>query len=189
MRRWSDRSACCAAGDDHPVGAPAGRQGRRIRATENLIAAEKTAGVSHHVALSVVGADRMPDSGYMRAKVAQGTRITSSGLPYTVLRATQFFEFACGIADSCTELNTVRVPDAPIVLEEPANAVVEFVGPECLPFEQFIRAALTQYRDSPNVVTDPHARYFGTALEPRSLAAADAAVGGRLRFATWLPGR
>jgi len=172
--------------------------------TENLIAAEKTAGVSHHVVLSVVGADRMPDSGYMRAKVAQETRITSSGLPYTVLRATQFFEFACGIADSCTPENTVRVPDAliqpvaatevaarlaAIVLEEPANAVVEFGGPECFPFEQFIRAALTQYRDTRNVVTDPHARYFGTALEPRSLVAADTAARGRLRFATWLPGR
>jgi uncharacterized protein YbjT (DUF2867 family) len=174
------------------------------RATDNLIAAEKIAGTSHHVALSVVGADRMADRGYMRAKVAQETRIIGSGLPYTVLRATQFFEFARGIADSCTEGNTVRVPDAliqpvaatevaarlaAIAVEEPADAVVEFGGPERLPFEQFIRAALTQYRDTRDVVTDPHAHYFGSALEPRTLVADDDAARGRLRFASWLPGR
>lgn len=172
--------------------------------TANVIAAEKAAGVNHHVALSVVGADRMPDSGYMRAKVAQESRVVGAGIAHTVLRATQFFEFAGGIADSCTEGNTVRVPDAliqpiaatevaaklaAIALEAPANAIVEFGGPEYLPFDQFIRTALTQYRDSRDVVTDPHARYFGTALQPRTLVAADTAPRGRLRFANWLPGR
>ncbi|OIN80146.1 SDR family oxidoreductase [Mycobacterium malmoense] len=172
--------------------------------TANLVAAERTAGVAHHVALSVVGADRMPDSGYMRAKVAQEAGIVGSGVAYTVLRATQFFEFACGIADSCTDENTVRVPDAliqPIAATEvaarlaaigagaPANAIVELGGPECLSFEHFIRAVLTRYGDTRTVSTDPHARYFGTALEPRTLVAADTAARGRLRLANWLAGR
>ncbi|ORA82770.1 NAD(P)H-binding protein [Mycobacterium malmoense] len=172
--------------------------------TANLVTAERAAGVAHHVALSVVGADRMPDSGYMRAKVAQEAGIVGSGVAYTVLRATQFFEFACGIADSCTDGNTIRVPDAliqPIAATEvaarlaaigagaPANAIVELGGPECLSFEHFIRAALTRYGDTRTVSTDPHARYFGTALEPRTLVAADTAARGRLRLANWLAGR
>ncbi len=172
--------------------------------TAHLVEAEKTAGVTHHVALSVVGADRMPGSGYMRAKVAQESRVVGSGISYTVLRATQFFEFADGIADSCTDGTTVRLPDAliqPIAATEvaaklaaiavgpPADAIVELGGPEYLPFEQFIRTALRQHGDTRRVLTDPDARYFGASLEPRTLVAAESADRGGIRFADWLPGR
>lgn len=173
-------------------------------AADNLIAAEQAAGVAHHVGLSVVGADRMPDSGYMRAKVAQEGRIAGSGVPYTILRATQFFEFAGGIADACTDGNTVRVPDAliqPVAATEvaaklaaiavaaPANAVVELGGPQYLPFGEFIGTALTHYRDSRAVVTDPSARYFGTALQSRTLVADETAARAVIRFRDWLAGR
>jgi len=171
-------------------------------ATANLLAAERAADVMHHVALSVVGADRMPDSGYMRAKVAQENGIGASGVAYTILRATQFFEFAGGIADSCADGDTIRVPPAliqpiagtevaaklaVIATQAAANAVVEFGGPEYLPFEEFIRTACTHYADIRDVVTDPHARYFGTPLQERTLVTEVA--GGRIRFADWLPGR
>ena len=170
--------------------------------TANLLAAERAADVAHHVALSVVGADRMPDSGYMRAKVAQESGIVASGVAYTILRATQFYEFATGIADSCADGDTIRVPPAliqpiagtevaaklaVIATQARANAVVEFGGPEYLPFEGFIRTACAHYADTRDVVTDPHARYFGTPLEERTLVT-DVA-GGRIRFADWLPGR
>jgi uncharacterized protein YbjT (DUF2867 family) len=170
--------------------------------TANLLAAERAAEVTHHVALSVVGADRMPDSPYMRAKVAQENDVVASGVPYTILRATQFFEFAGGIADSCADGDTIRVPPAliqPIAGTEVAaklaiiaaqaaiNAVVEIGGPEYLPFEEFIRTACAHYGDTRNVVTDPHARYFGTALQERTLVT-DAAW-GRIRLANWLAGR
>lgn len=172
--------------------------------TANLLAAEQTAGVAHHVALSIVGADRMPDSGYLRAKVAQESRIIYSGIAYTILRATQFFEFAGAIADSCTDGDRVRVPEAliqpiaatevaarlaAVAVDAPANAVVELGGPEYLPFENFIRTALTQHGDTRVVVTDPHARYFGTALESRTLVTDDTGARGRIRFANWLAGR
>lgn len=170
--------------------------------TTNLLAAERDAGVAHHVALSVVGADRMPDGRYMRAKVAQESQIVDSGIGYTILRATQFFEFAGAVADSCTEKDTIRVPDAliqPIAATEvaarlaaiavgaPANAIVELGGPEYLPFENFIRTACTHRGDTRVVVTDPQAHYFGAALEPRTLVTDD--TGGRIRFGAWLPGR
>jgi len=172
--------------------------------TANLLAAGQTAGVAHHVALSVVGADRMPDSGYMRAKVAQEARIAGSGLGYTILRATQFFEFAGAIADSCTDGDTVRVPEAliqpiagtevaaklaAIALDAARNAVVEFGGPECFQLANFIGTALTQYRDPRAVVTDANARYFGTDLESRTLVTGDTAARGRIRFGNWLAGR
>jgi uncharacterized protein YbjT (DUF2867 family) len=171
-------------------------------ATANLLAAEQAADVTHHLALSVVGADRMPDSGYMRAKVAQEKGIVASGVAYTILRATQFFEFAGGIADSCADGGTIRVPPAliqPIAGTEVAaklaviatqaatNAVVELGGPEYLPFEEFIRTACTHYADHRPVVTDPNARYFGTELQERTLVT-DVA-GGRIRFTDWLAGR
>jgi uncharacterized protein YbjT (DUF2867 family) len=171
----------------------------------NLVAAERAAGVGHHVVLSVVGADRMPDSGYMRAKVAQERRIIDSGIAYTVLRATQFFEFACGIADSCTDGNAVRVPDAliqpvaatevaaklaTIAVEAPADAVIELGGPEYLPLEVFIRTACAHYGDARVVVTDPHARYFGTELKKRTLVTDDdTAARGRIRYRDWLAAR
>jgi uncharacterized protein YbjT (DUF2867 family) len=172
--------------------------------TANLATAEQAAGVTHHVALSVAGADRMPDSGYMRAKVAQEGGIVGSGIAYTILRATQFFEFAGAIADSCTDGDTVRVPEAliqpvagtevaaklaGIAVDAAANAVVEFGGPECFPFENFIRTALAHHGDARVVVTDPHARYFGTPLESRTLVTADTAARGRIRFGNWLAGR
>jgi uncharacterized protein YbjT (DUF2867 family) len=172
--------------------------------TANLLAAERSAGVAQHLALSVVGADRMPDSGYMRAKVAQETRIVGSGIAYTVLRATQFFEFAGGIADSCADGDTIRVPaaliqpiaatevaakSAAIAVKAPANAVVELGGPEYFPFEEFIRAGCAHFGDSRVVVTDPNARYFGTPLQPRTLVADDTAARGVIRFRDWLPGR
>lgn len=170
--------------------------------TANLLAAERAAEVAHHVALSVVGVDRMPDSGYMRAKVEQENGIGASGVAYTILRATQFFEFARGIADSCADGDTVRVPAAliqpiagtevaaklaAITTQTAANAVVEIGGPQYLPFEEFIRTACTHYADTRAVVTDPHARYFGTELQERTLVTD--VVGGRIRFADWLPGR
>jgi uncharacterized protein YbjT (DUF2867 family) len=173
-------------------------------ATDNLITAERAAGVGHHVALSVVGADRLPESGYMRAKVAQESRITESGVPHTILRATQFFEFARGIADACADGNTVRVPDAliqPVAATEvaakltaiavaaPAGGVIEFGGPQQLPFAEFIGTALRHYRDGRAVVTDPSARYFGAALESRTLVADDDAARARIRFPDWLAGR
>ena len=189
---------------DSPSYDDAGLMNFFTTSTANLLAAEQTAGVAHHVALSVVGADRMPDSGYMRAKAAQESRIVGAGIGYTVLRATQFFEFAGGIADSCTDGDTVRVPAAliqpiagtevaakltAIAAEAPANAVVELGGPEYLPFEEFIRTALTQHGDSRVVVTDPNARYFGALLGQRTLVTDDTAARGVIRFGAWLPGR
>ena len=170
--------------------------------TANLLAAERAAEVAHHVALSVVGADRMPDSGYMRAKVAQESGIVASGVAYTILRATQFFEFAGGIADSCTDGDTVRVPAAliqpiagievaaklaVIATQAAANAVVELGGPEYLPLEEFIRTACAHYADTRQIVTDPDARYFGSSLQERTLVTD--VIGGRIRFADWLAGR
>ena len=170
--------------------------------TANLLAAERPAEVAHHVALSVVGADRMPDSGYMRAKVAQESGIVTSGAAYTILRATQFYEFATGIADSCADGDTIRVPAAliqpiagtevaaklaAIATQTAANVIVEIGGPEYLRFEDFIRAACTHYADTRAVLTDPHARYFGTALQERTLVTD--VIGGRIRFADWLAGR
>ena len=170
--------------------------------TTNLLAAERAAGVAHHVALSVVGADRMPDSGYMRAKVAQESVIVASGVAYTILRATQFYEFATGIADSCADGDTVRVPAAliqpiagtevaaklaAIATQGAANAVLELGGPEYLPFEGFIRTACAHYADTRAVVTDPDARYFGTLLQERTLVTD--VVGGRIRFGDWLAAR
>lgn len=148
----------------------------------------------------------MPDSGYMRAKVAQESLIVGSGISYTILRATQFFEFAGGIADSCTDGDTVRVPAAliqpiaatevaaklaVIAVEAPADAVVELGGPQYLPFEEFIGTALTHHAhgDPRVVVTDPNARYFGTALQPRTLITSDTAERGVTSFADWLAGR
>ncbi len=171
-------------------------------AAAHLLAAEGDAGVAHHVALSVVGADRMPGSGYMRAKVAQENAIADSGLRYTILRGTQFFEFASVIADSCTDGDTIRVPDAliqpvagtevaarlaAIAVGVPAGEIVEFGGPQYFPFGEFIGAWGAHYGDRRGVVTDPEALYFGARLQSRTLVCDDA--GGRLRFAAWLAGR
>jgi uncharacterized protein YbjT (DUF2867 family) len=169
--------------------------------TRNLLAAEKKAGVKHHVALSIVGADRNPDSGYLRAKMAQEKLIKASTVPYTILRATQFFEFIGGIADAGTEGNTVRLTSAklqpiaaddvaaalaPVVLGEPVNGVIEVAGPEPLPLAEMARRWLTAKHDKRQVVADAKARYFGTELNDRSLTPGDNPRIGKIRFDEWL---
>ncbi len=156
--------------------------------TTNLVAAAKAAGVSHYVALSIVGVDGLPDSGYMRAKVVQEKIITESGLPYTIVRATQFAEFTDGITDSMIVGDEVRVPDAliqPIPADdvaadvaraaaaEPLNDFVNIGGPDKISFEQMARDVLARRGDDKTVVVDPDAQYFGTALAERSLVTPD----------------
>jgi uncharacterized protein YbjT (DUF2867 family) len=150
--------------------------------TRNILAAEAAAGVTHHVALSVVGADRISESGYMRAKVAQEKLIKASSVPYTILRATQFFEFLGAIAGSGT--GTVRVPDAPmqpiaaddvaatladVAMESPAGGILEVAGPESLSMAAFVGKALAASGDTRSVVADPQARYYGAALDDLGL--------------------
>ena len=154
----------------------------------NLVAAARAAGVSHYVALSIVGVDGLPDSGYMRAKVMQENIITESGLPYTMLRATQFAEFTDGITDSMIVGDEVRVPDAliqPIAADEvaatvaraavagPLDGVANIGGPDKISFEQMARDVLARRGDDKSVVIDPKARYFGTQLAERSLVTPD----------------
>lgn len=170
-------------------------------ATGNLLAAEAAAGVSHHVALSVVGCDRVPDSGYLRAKVAQEKLIRSSPIPYSILRATQFFEFVKRIADGATEGNTVRIPpvlfqpmaaadvaDAVcrIAVGPPLKRVVEVGGPQQFHFDEYVRLALDAYHDPREVIADPHARYFGAELSERALVPGDDARLGEIPFGEWL---
>jgi uncharacterized protein YbjT (DUF2867 family) len=169
--------------------------------TRNLLAANREAGVGHHVALSVVGADRLSDSGYMRAKVAQEGLIAASKVPYTIVRATQFFEFVGAIAQSATEGNTVRLPPAlmqpilsddvasalaEIAVGEPLNGTVELAGPEPIRQVELIRQFLIANRDAREVITDIHARYFGTELNDQSLTPGANPRLGPTRFADWL---
>jgi uncharacterized protein YbjT (DUF2867 family) len=169
--------------------------------TTNLLAAEADAGVRHHVALSIVGADRLPESGYLRAKVAQEKLITESSIPFTIVRATQFFEFALRIADEATDGDTVRLPHVlfqPMAADDvaaavceisqrsPADGVIEIAGPEQFRFEEFIQQALTAKGDPRTVVADPNARYFGTELQERSLVPTDPVHLGEIRFNDWL---
>jgi uncharacterized protein YbjT (DUF2867 family) len=171
--------------------------------TSNLLAAERAAGVQHHVALSIVGNDRVPDSGYMRAKVAQEKLIKESGCPYSIVRATQFFEFVKGIGDSATEGDTARLPHAafqPIAAEDvstavtratlgdPVNGVVNIAGPEKFGMDDFVRTGLTAYGDQRQVVTDPTARYFGAVLDDQSIVPVDSedAIIYPTRFSDWL---
>ncbi len=169
--------------------------------SRNLLAAEAAAGVGHHVALSVVGADRLPDSGYMRAKVAQEGLIRSAGIPYTIIRATQFFEFLGAIAGSGTDGNTVRLPAAlmqpvaaedvaaalaDIAVNEPVNGTIELAGPESLRLDDLVRRFLAASRDERQVTTDARARYFGAALDDRSLTPGDNPRLGSTRFEDWL---
>lgn len=167
----------------------------------NLLAAEAAAGVGHHVALSVVGADRLPASGYMRAKVAQETLIKANTIPYTIVLATQFFEFVGALAQSATEGQTVRLPSAlmqPIVsddvaailadiaLREPLNGTVEIAGPEPIRMDALVRRYLSANRDARTVSTDAHALYFGTELNDRSLTPGENPRIGPTRFGDWL---
>ncbi len=168
----------------------------------NLLAAEATAGVGHHVALSIVGAERLPDSGYMRAKVAQEGLIKAGGVPYTIVRATQFFEFVGGIAQAATEGNTVRLPPAlmqPIVSDDvaaalaevavgkPRNGTVELAGPELIRQDEFIRRYLAANRDNREVITDAKARYLrhrGSTI--KASHPGENPIIGPTRFADWL---
>jgi uncharacterized protein YbjT (DUF2867 family) len=152
--------------------------------TRNLLAAEAAAGVRHHVALSVVGTDRLLASGYFRAKMAQEKLIQASAIPYTIVRATQFSEFVGSIANSATDGQTVRLPSAliqPIVsddvaaalasvaVEEPMNAIIEVAGPEAIPLDEVVRQSLKANHDPRTVITDEKATYFGIPLKHRSL--------------------
>ena len=169
--------------------------------TGNLLAAEAAAGVGHHVALSVVGSDRLAESGYMRAKVAQEKLIRNSPISYSIVRATQFFEFVKRIADEATVGNTVRVPpvlfqpmaaadvaDAVcrVALGPPLNAVVEVAGPQQFRFDELIRLGLGARHDPREVVADPQARYFGAEMDERSLVPGADARLGEIRFEDWL---
>jgi uncharacterized protein YbjT (DUF2867 family)/nitrite reductase/ring-hydroxylating ferredoxin subunit len=170
-------------------------------ATHNLLAAEAAAGVGHHVALSVVGAERLLHSGYLRAKFAQEKLIRDSSIPYSIVRATQCFEFLSRIADAATHGRVVRVPAAriqPIAADDvarmvatmaagaPANGTVEIGGPEQFYLDVLIQRTLGAHNDAREVIADPHARYFGTELDEHSLMPADAAQLGGTPFDEWL---
>ncbi|MEU1205329.1 SDR family oxidoreductase [Nocardia sp. NPDC005825] len=169
--------------------------------TTTLLEAAGGAGVGHYVALSVVGADREPESGYLRAKVAQEELVKASGLPYSLVHATQFFEFAGGIADSATVDGEVRLPGSgvqPVAAEEvaamvgktaagkPLDGIVEIGGPEVFGLDQWIRTVLIARSDPREVVTDPHARYFGAVPKQDSLLPGRDAQIGTTRLAEWL---
>ena len=169
--------------------------------TGNLLAAEVAAGVGHHVVLSVVGCDRVPESGYLRAKVAQEKLIRNSPIPYSIVRATQFFEFLKRIADEATDGNRVRIPPVlfqPIAAEDvvkavgrvavsaPVNGIVEIAGPQQFRFDEFIRLGLGARQDPREVVADPHARYFGVELGERMLVPIAEATLGEIGFEEWL---
>jgi uncharacterized protein YbjT (DUF2867 family) len=167
----------------------------------NLLAAEATAGVRHHVALSIVGTDRTPENGYFRAKVAQEKLIETSGIPYTIIRSTQFMEFLGGIAASGTDGNRVRISPglfqpiaaddvaavvADVALAAPRNGIVEIAGPERAPFNEIVACYLKAVGDPREVVSDPEARYFGGRVEERSLVPLGEARLGRIGLDEWL---
>ena len=176
--------------------------------TRNILGAETAAGAGHHVALSVVGTGRLAESGYMRAKIAQEKLIKNSSVPYTIVHATQFFEFAVRTADEATDGATVRVPPVliqpmaaddvaaavcDVTLAAPLNTTIEIAGPQPLRFEDFARRGLRSAGDQRAVVTDPQARYFGARLSERTLLPGAGAQLGPTRFGDWLsqqaPGR
>jgi uncharacterized protein YbjT (DUF2867 family) len=169
--------------------------------TANLLAAEAAAGVRHHVALSVVGTDRLRESGYFRAKLAQETLIAAAATPYSIVRATQFFEFVGRIANDATEDDTVRV--APVLIQPmaaedvakavgraavgaPVNGIVEVAGPQRFRLDDLVQRRLSAGHDARAVVADPHARYFGAELGETTLVAGDDALLGEIRFEDWL---
>jgi len=170
-------------------------------AARNVSAAEVAAGVKHHVVLSVVGADRLPGSGYLRAKVAQEETVKAGPVPYTILRATQFFEFIGRIADSSSDGETIRLapvfvqPEsaddvaaalADVALSEPANGVVELAGPEQFRLDELARRVLSARNDMRPVTADVHARYFGTELDDHSLTPGNDARIAPTHLEDWL---
>lgn len=167
----------------------------------NLMAAEAAAGVRHHVALSIVGSERLPDNGYFRAKVAQEDLIKASGIPYTILRATQFFEFVGGIAQSATAGEEIRLSPAliqpiasddvaatlaDVAVAQPLNGTIEVAGPEAIPLDELVRRFLRSTQDPRKVVPDVHARYFGAVLDDQSLTPGRNPRIGANRFDDWL---
>ncbi|MET0285868.1 MAG: SDR family oxidoreductase [Polyangiales bacterium] len=175
-----------------------------LTSTGNLLAAEAKAGVKHHVALSIVGAAALPDSGYMRAKVAQEDLIKEGPIPYSIVHSTQFYEFVKSIAAAATDGDN-RVRLAPVLLQPiasddvaqavakvaegtPLNGVLEIAGPDALRFDEFIGTGLAAYGDERTLVADPHARYFGSELKERSLVPSGNATLGAVRYQDWLSG-
>jgi uncharacterized protein YbjT (DUF2867 family) len=170
--------------------------------TGNLLAAEKAAGVGHHVALSVVGTERMADKGYFRAKSVQEKLIEGSSIPYSIVHATQFFEFIGNIAALATDGDTVRLPPVrfqPLASEDvaravarvavgtPVNGIVEVAGPETFRMDELVSEALKARNDPREVVTDPEALYFGAyEVDDSTLVPADGALVGQIRFRDWL---
>ena len=169
--------------------------------TRNLLTYEAAAGVGHHVALSVVGTERLLESGYFRAKIAQENLIKASSIPYSIVRATQFFEFVKGIADLSTDGNKVRLPSAliqpmaandvagavgRIAVGSPVNGIVEVGGPEQFHLDELVRRDLAARKDPREVVADPHARYYGIKVSERTLVPDNNARLGETRFETWL---
>ena len=169
--------------------------------TRNLLAAEAAAGVKHHVALSVVGTERLLESGYFRAKIAQENLIKASSIPYSIVRATQFYEFVKGIADFSTKDNEVHLPTALIqpmaaddvasavgrvAVGQPVNGIVEIGGPETFHMDELVRRGLAARKDPRKVVADPQAKYYGVKLTERELVPENNARLGAIRFDEWL---
>ncbi|HEY1599933.1 MAG TPA: SDR family oxidoreductase [Pirellulales bacterium] len=169
--------------------------------TGNLLAAEASANVRHHLALSVVGTERLLASGYFRAKMAQENLIKASRVPYTIVRATQFFEFAGGIADSASDGKTVRLPPAmmqpiasedvasalaDIAVQEPLNGTLELAGPEPIRMDELVQRFLTARHDARRVTTDVQALYYGIKVNDQSLTPGDHPRIGPTRFQEWL---
>jgi uncharacterized protein YbjT (DUF2867 family) len=169
--------------------------------TRNVLDAAVAAGVGHHVALSVVGSDRLTESGYFRAKVAQERMITQSQLAYSIIRATQFFEILQTIIDASTDGDVVRVPPvlvqpmaaddaaaaaAPVAVGPPANGIVEMAGPEQLRLDEIVRRGLDEDHDPRLLIVDPVAPFFGAELLERTLLPAEGALIAPTRFSSWL---
>src|ERR687891_1644091 len=169
--------------------------------SRNILAAETAAGVGHHVGLSIVGTDRLQDSGYLRAKLAQEEAVKTATVPYTILRAAQFYEFIGRIADSSTEGETVRVPPmliqpeaaddaaaalADVAASAPVNGTVELAGPERFRLDELARRVLSANNDPRRVTADMHARYFGAELDEHSLTPGDNTRIAPTRFEDWL---
>jgi uncharacterized protein YbjT (DUF2867 family) len=169
--------------------------------TRNLLTSEAAAGVKHHVALSVVGTDRLAESGYFRAKIAQEKLIKESSIPYSIVHATQFFEFLKGLADISVDGDKVRLPNvlfqpmaaddvaeavARVAVGAPVNGIVEVAGPEQFRVDELVRRRLAALKDPREVIADPNARYSGAKISERTLVPGNNARLGKIRFETWL---